>query len=172
MAEAAAADPSAGKESTLDVAARDVLVGIQLAIPGIRSIFISGVNCLGAELLADRLAAVVPAALKLQVISIKPGHRDQNDRADDPEPSAARWADVPYVRETIREAASVGFVIASGEDFLASHDNRVLAAAVDGVVLVVGRDRTRGRDLREARALLDTLSATLLGAVVANGRLT
>jgi hypothetical protein len=156
----------------VEAAAHDLLIGIQLRRPELRSVLVTGVECRGAKVVAEALAAVAATSLQRNVVTIHVGEgagdtvtvTGSNGLGLE---SSSRLADVGFVRSAIQAATSKSFVIASTSDFLNELDSRVLAATVDGVVLLAREGRSRERSLREARVRLASAGATLLGAVYA-----
>ena len=157
-------------QGALQLAARDVLVSLQLRYPDLRSVLISAVGCAGAEPLASAIAAEWASILARIVIRVHLGlgraelgvATDADEfRFEDP----AYFADVTRIREAFGSATSRGMVVASTEDFVRIHESRVLAAMVEGVIFVVRAGVSRYPDLREAEEQLSQVDARLLGSI-------
>jgi len=178
----AAPEVASARVQALALAGRDLFLGIQLRRPGLRSLLISGVDCGGAEVLSKALAAAMSpsmAAAQVHVGSWFPASYRQDLDSEcgsekaPPEPAIAlrifddpaRMPDLGYVRERVLRQIETECLLLSTDDFLGNHYSRALAASVDGVVLVAQAGATRERSLRQARASLADLGATLLGSV-------
>jgi hypothetical protein len=164
--------------------ARLLYATLQVRYPDLRSLLITGVQAKGAVSLAHALAETIAASGRVTVLGIagegdsieayamhSEGHIRQIDMAD-----RARLLHVPFVRELIREytaynASCSCMVVLATEDLLRAAESTVLAACVDGVVLVAQAGRTRERELRRARMQLDAVAARLVGSVYVKGKL-
>lgn len=154
---------------------------LQLRYPELRSVLITGLDSGDARGVGAATCAALAASGREAVLGAvgwgqrpKPdtGHHlavpagvrcvDMSDRD--------RLLDVRSARRLVAECTGMGIAVLVTEDFLKEAQSAVLAACVDGVLLVTRAGRTRHNSLREARVRLDSVSAHLLGAVFVTGQ--
>jgi hypothetical protein len=153
----------------LTIAARDVLVGIQLRRPDVRSLLVSAVGCRGAQTVAAAVAeatrAIGRSVHHVHVEGADAQPKIETDVDDLRLNTFESFADVSLVHSEIARMTAGAFLVASTSDFLRVHESRVLAANVDGVILLARENVTRAADLRAADRQLLEVGATLLGSV-------
>src|SRR5579884_2812771 len=144
------------RPAVLARAAEDLCIALQVRVPKIRSLLLTGVECPGVEALAEQLQVALRSAGK-DVALIRPGGRSEFV----PEP----LLDVANLRDAIAELAGTHIVIAVALD-VAGPDAGPMLASVEGAVLVVRDQRTQSESLVRAVDRARNLGCGLVGAVL------
>jgi Mrp family chromosome partitioning ATPase len=153
----------------VSVAARELLVSLQLRHPDLKSVLISGVDCDGAGTIAAALA-VAAGSIGREVVTLHVEYGDGRESIVSSSPDmglddAVALSDVDLVRERLARVSKEGLLVASTSEFLVVPESRVLAALVEGVVLVAQANVTRQADLDRATHQLADVDGALLGSV-------
>jgi hypothetical protein len=133
---------------------------------------VSGVQCSGAEVVAERLVHIAHAAGQHNVSLVKEPAGAYTDNGSEGEQiSSVQFGgsdsalDVPRLRGLIKEGSDNRMLVFATSDFVGCAESSAVAAAVDGVVLVVENQRTTKTGLIEVRERIANLKACVVGVV-------
>lgn len=152
--------------------ATDLYVALQARCPDLRSLLISGVQCDGADTIARHLVNTALQTGRKDVSLAGELHDASLDNIDGVPPTVPIQFDDPNtllevnrVKCLIQEASADRMLIFSTSDVRNFPHGSALAAAVDGVVLLVEAQKTTKTALSEVRDRLSTVGASLLGVL-------
>jgi hypothetical protein len=162
--------------------AQELLVALEARRPDLRALLVSAVQCGGAPLLAQALVHTTRAGGRRDISLVSAfGNKAETVRTDNGI-GAGEALSIPFdgietpvhvsrLQGFVKEASRDRMLVFSTLDFTTCPESSAVAAAVDGVVLVVEAQRTTRTALSEVRHRLSSLHACLIGFVYADRRL-
>jgi hypothetical protein len=163
------------EERRLTVTSQDVYVALQVRFPQLRSLLVSGIQCRGAEALAESFVQIAhtAAAQHLPVTGDAPVRAD-NDNGEGQSSSIRLHGiecalDLPRLKSFVKEESVSRMLVFSTRDFMLCPASSAIASAVDSVVLLVQAQKTTKTALTEARQRVSDLGLCLGGVVYSEG---
>ena len=155
----------------LAVTSEDLYVALQARFPALRSLLVSGIQCGGAEAIAQSFVHVAHSAgahyLRLtDDAGFRPDNNSEEGRSSSIRLHGIESAlDLPRLKSFVKEESVSRMLVFSTPDFIRCPASSAIASAVDSVVLLVQAQQTTKAALTEARQRVSDLGVCLGGVV-------
>ena len=154
----------------LAVTSEDLYVALQARFPALRSLLVSGIQCGGAEAIAQSFVHVAHGGRHYLRLTDDAGFRPDNN-SEEGRSSSIRLhgiesaLDLPRLKSFVKRSLVLLTLVFSTPDFIRCPASSAIASAVDSVVLLVQAQQTTKAALTEARQRVSDLGVCLGGAV-------